>query len=1070
MVGSANGRSARAINGKSRGEFHPGAIVAVRVKDFVTYKYAEFFPGPNLNMVIGPNGTGKSSLVCAICLGLGYHHSVLGRANNFGDYVKRGERQATVEIELQGLPKAKRNYHVRLVIDAADSKRAFYLNGKETGIRAIQGLMKDLRIQVDNLCQFLPQEKVAEFAGLGPVEYLERTMQAIAPMETIEQQKELKDLYKKHKELLRHNDDGAEQLSNLEARQHALQADVDKLREREEVQQTIKLYEDAIVLLAYDEARKAHREAKDEKKQTEKDLKRLHQSAAPSLQAVNRKREYKTRIEEAIRSRERALRATESASEALLKDVEGAEDDMRQAASKDEAERTLQVEKRKDLSAHIKKLNNLQAQYAKGSNGFDAADWNRKIREQEHEERETLTRLGELTDEMRIMMPQGKEKKEQKLALQREIEGLESQAGQLLNQLKRLKPDVAAGYMWLKDHQHEFSQEVFGPAMLSCSVKDQRYSDLVQATLRQEDFLCFTAQTKEDHIKLSDQFYKNMELSVTIRTCQTPFHTFRSPLSKAQVEELGFDGFAIDFLDGPDPVLAMLCTESRLHTSLVGLNPMTDESYAKVSQLDAVGQFVAGSQSYKTVRRREYGAAGISTSVIEVPKGRFWSDQPLDLSERQELQRKLAELSAEIKELEGVFNDKKEEKGRLDAQRKEIGDRILEIRHQKNELQKEYNIWRTLPDKIEQLERTRDQKRASIEESKERRQRLAEHKDDAVLQHVKAVLAHAKSLTAIHQASQEIVEAKVRLIEAESDLEYLKSQNVDINRRLEEAQARVQELTANMNALKEKAQEALEKAQGIVTEENQQMFQELRESKTVDDLQMEINAEKAKLDLIQAGNPHALQEYERRGAEIERLRARKEGLDAQLAELEADTAALRAEWEPQVDGLVGRINDAFAHNFEQINCAGEVSLLKDEDFEKWAIDIKVRFRENETMQRLDKQRQSGGERAVSTVFYLMALQAMAKAPFRVVDEINQGMDPRNERMVHERMVDIACNEHTSQYFLITPKLLRNLRYDPRMKVHCICSGEHMPEHDAGSETKLNLAKFVDIQRSLVAAN
>ena len=122
-------------------------------------------------------------------------------------------------------------------------------------------------------------------------------------------------------------------------------------------------------------------------------------------------------------------------------------------------------------------------------------------------------------------------------------------------------------------------------------------------------------------------------------------------------------------------------------------------------------------------------------------------------------------------------------------------------------------------------------------------------------------------------------------------------------------------------------------------------------------------------------------------------------------------------------------------------------------------------RENEPLSILDSHRQSGGERAVSTIFYLMALQSLARAPFRVVDEINQGMDPRNERIVHERMVDIACQEQTptqssgsssndtesiepgsggSQYFLITPKLLHGLKYHRRMKIHCIASGEYMP--------------------------
>ena len=50
----------------------PGSIVRVKLVNFVTYTAVEFFPGPSLNMVIGPNGTGKSTLVCAICLGLGW--------------------------------------------------------------------------------------------------------------------------------------------------------------------------------------------------------------------------------------------------------------------------------------------------------------------------------------------------------------------------------------------------------------------------------------------------------------------------------------------------------------------------------------------------------------------------------------------------------------------------------------------------------------------------------------------------------------------------------------------------------------------------------------------------------------------------------------------------------------------------------------------------------------------------------------------------------------------------------------------------------------------------------------
>jgi structural maintenance of chromosomes protein 5 len=56
--------------------FLPGSIVRVQLRNFVTYDYVEFSPGPYLNMILGPNGTGKSSIACAICLGLNFPPSV----------------------------------------------------------------------------------------------------------------------------------------------------------------------------------------------------------------------------------------------------------------------------------------------------------------------------------------------------------------------------------------------------------------------------------------------------------------------------------------------------------------------------------------------------------------------------------------------------------------------------------------------------------------------------------------------------------------------------------------------------------------------------------------------------------------------------------------------------------------------------------------------------------------------------------------------------------------------------------------------------------------------------------
>lgn len=42
----------------------------------MTYDFVEFNPGPHLNMILGPNGTGKSTVAAGIAIGLGFKPEV----------------------------------------------------------------------------------------------------------------------------------------------------------------------------------------------------------------------------------------------------------------------------------------------------------------------------------------------------------------------------------------------------------------------------------------------------------------------------------------------------------------------------------------------------------------------------------------------------------------------------------------------------------------------------------------------------------------------------------------------------------------------------------------------------------------------------------------------------------------------------------------------------------------------------------------------------------------------------------------------------------------------------------
>lgn len=54
------------------------------------------------------------------------------------------------------------------------------------------------------------------------------------------------------------------------------------------------------------------------------------------------------------------------------------------------------------------------------------------------------------------------------------------------------------------------------------------------------------------------------------------------------------------------------------------------------------------------------------------------------------------------------------------------------------------------------------------------------------------------------------------------------------------------------------------------------------------------------------------------------------------------------------------------------------------------------------------------ERALTTVTYLLALAELARAPFALVDEINQGMDQRAERNMHKMLVETTCKADVGQ--------------------------------------------------------
>lgn len=137
-------------------------------------------------------------------------------------------------------------------------------------------------------------------------------------------------------------------------------------------------------------------------------------------------------------------------------------------------------------------------------------------------------------------------------------------------------------------------------------------------------------------------------------------------------------------------------------------------------------------------------------------------------------------------------------------------------------------------------------------------------------------------------------------------------------------------------------------------------------------------------------NPQLLARYDSAKAELATETEALMQLDSSLRNAEESIQARSTAWLDTVTAIATKLHMLFSAFMEELQYAGAVTLVKKGMFDTYEMQMQVSYREEDGLFDLSGQRHSGGERAVATIMYLMALQTLTSAPFRVVDEINQG--------------------------------------------------------------------------------
>lgn len=221
---------------------------------------------------------------------------------------------------------------------------------------------------------------------------------------------------------------------------------------------------------------------------------------------------------------------------------------------------------------------------------------------------------------------------------------------------------------------------------------------------------------------------------------------------------------------------------------------------------------------------------------------------------------------------------------------------------------------------------------------------------------------------------------------------------------------------------------------------------------TLEQVQAELDEIEDKLAVSMNVTRDVIERHERLSEQLARVKRAVEKQQRARDRAHAKVTAILDQFNPALDALVHETSNKFSEAFQKMGCSGEVRVNRVEGrYDEWGIEILVSYRDDEPLAVLTANRQSGGERSLATVTYLMSLTEMARTPFSLVDEINQGMDKRAERRVHNQMVQVTCSENAGQYFLITPKLLEGLHYNDRMRILQVNNGVRLP--DSADKTK-----------------
>lgn len=151
-----------------------GYIKKIILKNFMCHDHFELDFGPQMNFIIGRNGSGKSAIITGISVGLGAKATDTNRGSSIKSLIKDGKNTARiiVEIDNDGFDSFERSvYGSKIIVERKllrEGSNNYYIKNESGAIvstkkKTLDEILQKFFIVVNNPLSFLSQDKAREF-------------------------------------------------------------------------------------------------------------------------------------------------------------------------------------------------------------------------------------------------------------------------------------------------------------------------------------------------------------------------------------------------------------------------------------------------------------------------------------------------------------------------------------------------------------------------------------------------------------------------------------------------------------------------------------------------------------------------------------------------------------------------------------------------------------------------------------------------------------------------------------------------------------------------------------------